>query len=371
MPRPLPPTIAAGYANWGECDAKMSRAAVQGVNLLIWFAIQLVVDKGRPSIIGGPNLTCVATLAADLRARNLSTHHFISIGGWNAPHPTAAGGTSAEWWAALAQYDRKAAEAGLPGGFDGIDWDLEGNDDVQSQWNTFPAEDLRLVAALSVRAKRAGKLVSLVPPQSYLDVTSSTFSLSVAQPARCWHPEFTYAGRSVYAALLALAPPGTYDLVSLQLYESWSLAACAIYHKQRDPADYLRDLVAAMDRGWTVDFEEEPSLGLRNTTVRVPAATLLLGVANGWTKPSPTSKALFLPPSDLARAWAAMRHAKSAARGVVFWDIADEGAHDPPLYMAAELNAFLHTRDAPQADSSRAAPPLVETATKFFSDVSV
>ena len=76
------------------------------------------------------------------------------------------------------------------------------------------------------QAFEEGRLVTLVPPQSYLDSSTSEFSLSVVNPARCWHPEFRYAGRSVYAALLAYAPPDTYDLVSLQLYESWSLAAC-------------------------------------------------------------------------------------------------------------------------------------------------
>ena len=32
------------------------------------------------------------------------------------------------------------------------------------------------------------------------------------------------------------------------------------------------------------------------------------------------------------------------ARGFMFWDIADEGSGSPPLYMAASLNEFLHTR---------------------------
>ena len=216
---PLPSTVTIAYANWGECDVKIMKAARDGANVIVWFAIGMVVDAHtfKPTIVGGPNLTCVANAAMELRRQNLPTHHFISVGGWNAPHPTATGGTVDEWWKAWKAYDSAAVAAGLVGGFDGLDWDLEGNDDVHSQWNSFPAADLRLVADLSVRLKAQGRLVSLVPPQSYLDATTSAFSLRVNLTARCWHSDFSYAGRSVYAALLALAPADTFDLVSLQV----------------------------------------------------------------------------------------------------------------------------------------------------------
>ena len=340
--RPLPPTLNVGYANWGECDDKIVQAATQGVNVLIWFAVELVLsDQQRPLVHGGPNLTCVANVAASLRARNLSTHHFISVGGWNAPHPTASGGTVDEWYQALEAYQLKAQAAGLPGGFDGLDWDLEGNDSPTSPWNTFAAADLRLVAQLSTRIKQSGRFVSLAPPQSYLDCTTPDFSLSVGLPARCWHPEFTYAGRSVYAALLALAPADTYDFVSLQLYESWSLAACALYLRHEPPGTYLRALVRGMDAGWRVPFARAPSLGLPNASVRVPADKLVLGIANGWTRAGAASKALFLPPAELAAAWARLA---PKPRGVMFWDIGDEGEGKPPLFMARALNSFLHTR---------------------------
>ena len=84
----LPSDVIIAYANWGECDAKMERAAAHGVNVIIWFAIQLVTSatNDKPAVVGGPNLTCVASVAASLRARNLSTHPFISVGGRHAPH---------------------------------------------------------------------------------------------------------------------------------------------------------------------------------------------------------------------------------------------------------------------------------------------
>mmetsp|Transcript_2893 Transcript_2893/g.9367 ORF Transcript_2893/g.9367 Transcript_2893/m.9367 type:complete len:242 (-) Transcript_2893:198-923(-) len=226
--RPLPSVISAGYANWGECDGKVELAARTGVNVIIWFAIELTVAPGgKPVVSGGPNLTCVADTAARLEAGGLPTHHFISVGGWDAPHPDPAVPLEA-WWAALTSWDESAERAGLRGGFDGLDWDLEGNDDRSSPRSRFSAAGLRLVADLSARAKASGRFVSLAPPQSYLDASTDEFSLSLALPARCWHAEFAYAGRNAYAALLALAPPDTFDFVSLQLYESWPRASCTL-----------------------------------------------------------------------------------------------------------------------------------------------
>ena len=127
--RPLPSVISASYANWGECDGKVELAARTGVNVIIWFAIELTVAPGgKPVVSGGPNLTCVADTAARLEAGGLPTHHFISVGGWDAPHPDPTVPLDA-WWAALTSWDKSAERAGLRGGFDGLDWDLEGNDD--------------------------------------------------------------------------------------------------------------------------------------------------------------------------------------------------------------------------------------------------
>jgi hypothetical protein len=37
----LPEHIIAAYASWGECDGKVLEAAVNGANVIIWFAITL------------------------------------------------------------------------------------------------------------------------------------------------------------------------------------------------------------------------------------------------------------------------------------------------------------------------------------------
>lgn len=349
---PLPSKLLVGYANWGECDGKIEQAVASGVNVLIWFALSLNITDGthpQPKVAGGPNLTCVAQVARALEAQHLPTHHFISIGGWGALHPSPKV-SAADWWSALTAYDTEAARAGLVGGFDGIDWDLEGTNTKASPRNTFGPDLLRLVANVSIRAKAAGKLVSLAPPQSYLDVTTASFSSSVVERARCWPPtavgsNFSYAGRNTYAPLLALAPPGTYDFVSLQLYETYSIASC---HLSRGTplSTYLADLVRSMDHGWRVAFSAEPALGLASQNVSVPHTRLVLGLANGWTAPG--RRALYLAPSTLATSWHAAPPA-ARPRGFMFWDIADEGRPprpglDPPLYLAKELNRFLETR---------------------------
>lgn len=80
---PLPEKLAIGYASWSECDEKITTAVEQGINVVIWFAINLLTDEnGAPMITGGPNLTCVAEKKAEYAARGLETTHLISIGGW-------------------------------------------------------------------------------------------------------------------------------------------------------------------------------------------------------------------------------------------------------------------------------------------------
>ena len=63
------------YANWAECDSSIERAAAQGVNVVMWFAVSLAFDsRGSPIVHGGPNLTCVGSVAARLEAQGLPTH---------------------------------------------------------------------------------------------------------------------------------------------------------------------------------------------------------------------------------------------------------------------------------------------------------
>ena len=88
--RHLPPgKLIVGYANWNQCDEKILEAVQAGVNVVIWFSINLVVDKdtGLPTVENGPDYHCVAKMIQRIRGLNLPTTHLISIGGWNSPHP--------------------------------------------------------------------------------------------------------------------------------------------------------------------------------------------------------------------------------------------------------------------------------------------
>jgi hypothetical protein len=86
--RTLPPHVAMCYASWGECDDKIVEAARQGCNVITWFAINFRDVAGNTSVVGGPKLQCVRSVAATLRNEGLATTHLISIGGWNVC-PTA------------------------------------------------------------------------------------------------------------------------------------------------------------------------------------------------------------------------------------------------------------------------------------------
>lgn len=85
----LPSNLIIGYPTWVECDQKVIKATEDGVNVIIWFSINLLTNEttGLPQISGGPNTTCIAQTALFLRENNLPTIHLISIGGWNSPHP--------------------------------------------------------------------------------------------------------------------------------------------------------------------------------------------------------------------------------------------------------------------------------------------
>ena len=60
-------------------------------------------------------------------------------------------------------------------GFDGFDWDIEGNDDMNSKYNVFTTECLDLMGEMSQLAKKDGYIVAMAPAESYLDPTTTLF----------------------------------------------------------------------------------------------------------------------------------------------------------------------------------------------------
>ena len=293
------------------------------------------------------NLTCIAAVAADLRARGLQTAHVVTVGGWDAPHP--ANGTGAEFYAQWKAWNTNTvAAAGLPGGFDGVDWDLEGNDDPTSAWNTLGAATLDIVGQFSELAKTDGYLVTLVPCESYMDVSTPRFDASLTWPYPEWYPAFRFHGHNPYAYLWSRYP-GAFDAVTIQLYESFSHANYNITVEGTRPAAYLQAWATALAAGWWVGFGSDTGAGWPSQRVAVPPEKLIVGLANGWAGGF-HPKSVLIMPEEVGAAWAALG-AGSQFRGAAFWCIASEGevppAQSAPLWMAAGLNAVFHTRGNP------------------------
>jgi hypothetical protein len=358
-PRALPRAVVGGYSSWGHCGDDIVRACEQGVNVVYWFAINLAPSPT------GLDLDCIANVSATLRALSLPTTHMVSVGGWDAPHPTGYANASAMYSEWKAWNEHVVARPGLETGFDGVDWDLEGADNVSSPTNSMTPQTLDLVGGFSQLAKADGYLVTLVPCESYLDPTTSRFDGSLLWAYPEWHPEFKYHGHNAYAYLLsrygttvAAREPSalstssvqTFDAVTIQLYESFAHAS--FNTSEREPpqtgAEYLESWVPRLAAGWDVDFGSAPEFGWPSATVSVPAQQLVLGLGNGWAG-GPDHKSVLLMPDQLAAAWASLAARNLSVRGGTFWSIPQEGTVPPaggsPLFLAIALNSILHTRD--------------------------
>lgn len=161
--RPLPNRVVVGY---GSDAAAVAKAVRNGVNVVIWSFLDFrstplggsTVESGavherrdrlagtvRPVLKTNLNLTAVRATIEELDATGYNdTVHLFSVGGWNGPHldPTLS---SIEWYHAF-----KDTVGHL---FHGIDWDLEGNDDLDSPYNIFTLECLDKIGAISQMAK--------------------------------------------------------------------------------------------------------------------------------------------------------------------------------------------------------------------------
>ncbi len=350
-PRALPagPLLLA-YADRGCTDdgAEVLAEARAGVNVVVWFAVNLgaTADGATPRVEYGINSTCVALVAKTLRDEGLKTAHLISIGGWDAPHPNTNWNGSAWWdaWRTWNAGDGVSRPALGWYGFDGFDWDLEGNDTPSSPWNHFTVACMDLVGEMSQAAKRAGYVVTMVPPESYLDPTEQRFDLSLRHAYDDgWQPDFLYHGRNCYAYLLAKFGEETFDLIDVQLYESWAHADFAIVHQGSDPAKYLLEWATAIVAGWEIDFAPL----LPKQTVRVNASRLVVGFSFGFAG----SKSVFIWPEAAGTAFAQLETLGIQPRGCMFWNahLDQQGVingtfHKPPGFFATEFNKFLNIR---------------------------
>lgn len=124
----IPEKVIVGYTNWHQSDGMIVRAVEQGVNVVIWFSIDLCRDSnGKPTIGRGPDWERVADRIKEIRDRNLDCIHLISIGGWNSPHPDTTNKPE-EMYKAWKHWNRNIVARPTKGfyGFDGFNWDIEG-----------------------------------------------------------------------------------------------------------------------------------------------------------------------------------------------------------------------------------------------------
>ena len=340
--------IIAAWQDWSACNETQTlRAVKQGVNVIFWFAINLVKDKDtqQPKVTGGPNAECVAKVRAAIQQQKLATSHLITIGGWDSPHPdTSFSGT--QWFDAWNEWNRR-----LPVPFDGFDWDLEGNDQVTSPNNEFTPECLQLVIDMSVAAKKAGLLATLAPPQSYFDITTKQFNRFLNNSDPHFHPEFHYMGRNGYAYILAAAPAGTFDLVEVQLYETFAPALRSLDAGMLGE-DYLRLWAANLLGGWMINVTD-PLLPLKGlVSVHLDSSRLIAGLS--FAPGGSAGRSAFFWPDQIRQAYQAAEPLWRP-RGYAFWNIALEGSKvngtNGSVEFASSLNSFLHVRDMHPEDS--------------------
>lgn len=353
--------LIIGYAADTECDTKVIKAAQTGVNVIIWSFIELVPGaNGAPALdlSRAPDLDCVAKTALTLQAQGLATTHMVSIGGWGGPHPLPTNNSAASY-AMWKKWNEGTVARNGWAGFDGIDWDMEGVNTLSDPNNAFTVQCLDFTGQFSQLAKADGYRVSMVPPESYWDVSSPLFDLSLRHNypyADGWNTNFYYHGRSAYAYIFSRynkAPSGagystpTFDWVAVQLYESFAHALYNTTVGGQSAADYLTAYIPTLsDDHWAVQFGSYPGVHWPTQVVSLNRTQVVIGLANAWTD---GSRAILIMPDQVETAYTRLQAKGQAPRGFAFWDIGDEGAvvpgtSGPALYLASGLNAFMHTR---------------------------
>eukprot|EP00127_Corallochytrium_limacisporum_P000141 Clim_evm2s6 gene=Clim_evmTU2s6 len=203
----LPDVIVAAYNQ--ECppggpDEKLLAAMDDGVNVFIWFALWFSDDlkiEFNPDPQFPMDMACIAQTIDKGKAINPDAVHFVSIGGWLAPHPNPDY-SGQEWYRAFRDWEKDGfAQAGYPDmRFDGVDWDLEGG----NYWDLKQAT-VNLMISFSRIARKDGRLNSIVP---------GTTNLSPFEPIYT----DSFKSYNAYAALI-WEDLDLWDIIDVQLYE--------------------------------------------------------------------------------------------------------------------------------------------------------
>ena len=346
----LPDKLKIGYASWGECDEKIFESVQNGLNVIIWFSIDMSTnsDKTKPEFTRGPDYSEVAKMIKRFKDNNYQVINLISIGGWNSIHPNV-NFTADEYFKEWIEFNKRLSKPELDFyGFDGIDWDIEGNSKIDSSINHFTFEELDLMGKFSQILKKEGYIVSMAPAESYLDPTTDEFSLSLLHNYPEWEkevPEFKYHGRNVYAYLLAKYSIDIFDFISVQLYEGYSHSLYKYKKEKKEFGNILFDLITSLNEGYIVDFSKDKNSGMGKEVIKIPRDKIVIGLANGWAG----DRFLFVDEKNIVKGRNYIREKNKDVRGIMFWDIADEGiipkdensCDNKPFYMAKILNSLL------------------------------
>jgi chitinase len=307
----LPEKLKIGYANWGECDEKIFESVQNGLNVIIWFSIDMSSnsEKTKPKFTRGPNYVEVAKMVKRFKDNNYSVINLISIGGWNSPHVNVQF-TAEEYFQEWKEFNKRISNDQYDFyGFDGIDWDIEGNTDKNSSINYFTYKELDIMGKFSQLLKKEGYIVSMAPAESYLDPTTDEFSLSLLHNYLEWEkevPEFNYHGRNVYAYLLAKYSIDTFDFISVQLYEGYTHTLYKYQKEKKDFGVILYDLINSYNEGYIVDFSKDEKSGLGKEIIKIPKEKIVIGLANGWAE----ERFLFVDEKNIVDAWNFLKEKK-------------------------------------------------------------
>jgi chitinase len=356
--RNIPDRVLIGYTN-GNNYTKVKDAVMEdGVNVVIWSfmdirrrhqpdssLIQRKLNEIQSSGYISTNLDLqnVKTFIAELD-KNEYSHvlHLTSFGGWDGPHldPSL---TAQEWYRIWKYSDASNI-------FHGIDFDLEGNDNLASPNNLFTIDCLKKMGEISKLMKEDGYIVSMAPPQSYLNFNNSAFSryVNISTPERRWHSEFHYFGANVYAYLLAQYVDYI-DLVSVQLYESYSDAGMSVHHNGVDASNYIFSFVhnlVAQNESFKVNFDQDPTINMNSQRVYIPISKLVIGLANGWAinnNPISANKTLYISGTECKTAYTRLKKNSALPRGFMFWTIEERGTNG--VYLARDIGKWLYSSE--------------------------
>ena len=272
------------------------------------------------------------------------------MGGYGCPHINTDF-TANEYFKEWLKFNKKISSTeNYFFGFDGIYWDIEGNNEIETIYNNFTYKELDIIDKFSQLLKKEGYIVSMTPRESYLDPSTNEFSLSLTNNNNSeWgniYDDISYQGRNIYSYLLAKYSVKTFDFISIQLFEDYSLSLFKFEKLNKTFGEILDDLVGKLSNGYEVDFSMDENSGLGKKIIKINQNKIVIGLANAWA----SNLFLFLNEENIIEGYEYLKEHKKIIKGLMFWNIASEG--DIPLsdnaidkslfYMSKIINSLFY-----------------------------